>query len=31
MITAEWKWELEALAKKFGYSTTPATEIEARA
>jgi hypothetical protein len=27
-IAAEWKPELEVLAKELGYSTTSATEIE---
>jgi hypothetical protein len=29
-IAAEWKPELEVLAKELGYSTTSATEIESR-
>ena len=29
-IAAEWKPELEVLAKELGYSTTSAIEIEAR-
>ena len=29
-IAAEWKAELEVLAKELGYSTTSATEIESR-
>ena len=29
-IPAEWQPELEVLAKELGYSTTSATEIEAR-
>ncbi len=29
-IAAEWKSELEVLAKELGYSTTSATEIESR-
>jgi nucleotidyltransferase AbiEii toxin of type IV toxin-antitoxin system len=29
-IAAEWKPELEVLAKELGYSTTSATEIQSR-
>ena len=29
-ISAEWKSELEVLAKELGYSTTSAAEIESR-